>query len=328
MFVGILAKTLPPLAGEGRGSGVALAPPEQGHDITGAVPAASSRQHEVLLGLEEDLGGPLHRAVDAQPLPVLAIQLAEEVNDPSPDVGRNQLDVSQPAFFDRAQQLIGLAQLVAWRRGGATLPGPEAMLCDFQNGALDHDLSSHDNPGMEETVESQEVYGGKLFKVYRDQVRLPNGHLTAREIVRHPGSVGIIPRQSDGRIVLVRQFRYVTGRELWEIPAGTLDKPGEEIPAAARRELAEEAGLKAGRWTRLGSAYLMPGYCDERMTFFLAEDLSATEGHAELDESFKVNPFDAHDLQVLRSSGELQDAKTLLGLAWAGVPLWAEPRAR
>jgi ADP-ribose pyrophosphatase len=181
---------------------------------------------------------------------------------------------------------------------------------------------------MEERVESQEVYGGKLFKVYRDQVRLPNGYLTTREIVRHPGSVGIIPRRADGRIVLVRQFRYVTGRELWEIPAGTLDKPGEEIPAAARRELAEEAGLEAQRWTMLGSAYLMPGYCDERMTFFLAEDLSPTEAHAELDESFKVNPFDTHDLQVLRSSGELQDAKTLLGLAWAGVPLWAEPRAR
>jgi ADP-ribose pyrophosphatase len=181
---------------------------------------------------------------------------------------------------------------------------------------------------MEERVETEEVYGGKLFKVYRDRVRLPNGHLTTREIVRHPGSVAIIPRHADGRIVLVRQFRYVTGRELWEIPAGTLDKPGEEIPAAARRELAEEAGLKAQRWTTLGSAYLMPGYCDERMTFFLAEDLSPTQAHAELDESFKVNPFDTHDLQVLRSSGELQDAKTLLGLAWAGVPLWAEPRAR
>jgi ADP-ribose pyrophosphatase len=181
---------------------------------------------------------------------------------------------------------------------------------------------------MEEKVESQQVYGGKLFTVYRDRVRLPNGHVTTREIVRHPGSVGIIPRRADGRIVLVRQFRYATGRELWEIPAGTLDKPGEEIPAAAQRELAEEAGLKAERWTTLGSAYLMPGYCDERMTFFLAEDLSPTPAHAELDESFKVNPFDVHDLQVLRSSGELQDAKTLLGLAWAGVPLWAEPRAR
>jgi ADP-ribose pyrophosphatase len=302
---------------------------EERDDIAGqAAPAASSREHEVLLGLEEDFRRALHRTVDTELLGVLAVQLSEEVNDPSPDVSRNQRDLTQATFFDGTQQLIGLTQLAAWCRGRATLPGPEAMLCDFENGALDHDLSSHDNPGMEERVETEEVYGGKLFKVYRDRVRLPNGHLTTREIVRHPGSVAIIPRHADGRIVLVRQFRYVTGRELWEIPAGTLDKPGEEIPAAARRELAEEAGLKAGRWTTLGSAYLMPGYCDERMTFFLAEDLSPTEAHAELDESFKVNPFDAHDLQVLRSSGELQDAKTLLGLAWAGVPLWAEPRAR
>jgi ADP-ribose pyrophosphatase len=181
---------------------------------------------------------------------------------------------------------------------------------------------------MEEQMESQRVYDGKLFKVYRDRVRLPDGKDTVREIVRHPGSIAIVPRDDDGRIVLVRQFRYVTGRELWEIPAGTMDKPGEAAAAAAARELAEEAGLKGGRWTVLGSAYLMPGYCDERMTFYLAEDLSPTEGHPELDESFGVNPFDAHDLQVLRSSGELQDAKTLLGLAWAGVPIWDEPRPR
>ena len=181
---------------------------------------------------------------------------------------------------------------------------------------------------MEQQVGSEQVYAGKLFQVYRDRVRLANGHETAREIVRHPGSIAVIPRQADGRVVLVRQFRYVTGRELWEIPAGTLDKPGESIPDAAKRELAEEAGLKAERWTTLGSAYLMPGYCDERMTFFLAEGLTATEAHAELDESFSVNPFDLHDLQVLRSTGELQDAKTLLGLAWAGVPIWELPARR
>jgi ADP-ribose pyrophosphatase len=167
---------------------------------------------------------------------------------------------------------------------------------------------------MEKRIESQPVYSGKLFQVFKDRVRLPNGNT--------------IPRHKDGRVVLVRQYRYVTGRELWEIPAGTLDKPGEGIAEGARRELAEEARLKAGIWTTLGSAYLMPGYCDERMTFYLAEDLSPTEGHAELDESFSVNPFDVHDLQVLRSSGELQDAKTLLGLAWAGVPLWDEPQPR
>jgi ADP-ribose diphosphatase len=181
---------------------------------------------------------------------------------------------------------------------------------------------------MEERIASEQVYPGKLFQVYRDRVKLPGGRETVREIVRHPGSVAIIPRRADGRIVLVRQFRYVTGRELWEIPAGTLDKPGEAAPDAARRELAEEAGLQAARWTTLGSAYLVPGYGDERMTFFLAEDLTAMEAHAELDESFKVNPFDLHDLQVLRSTGELEDAKTLLGLAWAGVPLWELPARR
>lgn len=181
---------------------------------------------------------------------------------------------------------------------------------------------------MEERVDSQEVYAGKLFQVFKDQVRTASGHLVTREIVRHPGSIAVIPKQADGRIVLVRQFRYVTGRELWEIPAGTLDKPNESAADAARRELGEEAGLKAQRWTTLGSAFLVPGYGSERMTFFLAEELSATEAHAELDESFKVNAFDVHDLQVLRSTGELQDAKTLLGLAWAGIPIWEEPGQR
>jgi ADP-ribose pyrophosphatase len=181
---------------------------------------------------------------------------------------------------------------------------------------------------VEERVDTQEVYAGKLFQVFKDQVRLPGGRLAVREIVRHPGSVGVIPRQADGRVVLVRQFRYVTGRELWEIPAGTLDKPGETVINAARRELAEEAAFKAERWTTLGSAYLVPGYGDERMTFFLAEQLTPTEAHAELDEDFKVNAFDIHDLQVLRSTGELEDAKTLLGLAWAGLPIWELPARR
>ena len=172
---------------------------------------------------------------------------------------------------------------------------------------------------MEERVSSQVVYSGKLFQVFKDEVRLPGGGTTTREIVRHPGSVAIVPRQADGRIVLVRQFRYATGRELWEIPAGTCDKPGEPVDATARRELAEEAGLTAGRWTRLGSAYLVPGWGDELMTWYLAEDLSPTQAHAELDESFLVNPFDLPSLRALRESGDLIDAKTLLGLAWAGV---------
>ncbi len=88
----------------------ALAPPEERDDVAGpAAPAASSGQHEIFLGLEEDLGRALDRAVDAQLLGVLAVQLSKQMNDPAPDVGRNQRDVAQAAFFDRAQQLIGLA---------------------------------------------------------------------------------------------------------------------------------------------------------------------------------------------------------------------------
>jgi ADP-ribose pyrophosphatase len=290
--------------------------------------AVPGGQHQGFLCLEQHVGGAIHGAVDAEPLRVRPLELTQQVDDATPDIGWYQLDVAQPALFDGVEQLIRLAQLVSRRGGGSSLPSPETMLRDFEDGPLDHDLRRHHNPHMEERVDSQEVYAGKLFRVFKDLVRLPNGKTTVREIVRHPGSIAIVPRQSDGRVVLVCQFRYVTGRELWEIPAGTLDKPGESIPDAAKRELGEEAGMKAARWTKLGSAYLMPGYCDERMTFFLAEDLSPTEAHAELDESFKVNTFDVHDLQVLRSSGELQDAKSLLGLAWAGVPIWQEPSAR
>ena len=174
----------------------------------------------------------------------------------------------------------------------------------------------------EQQLESVQVYAGKLFQVYRDRVRLEDGRESIREIVRHPGSVAIVPRDDHDLIVLVRQFRYVTGRELWEIPAGTCDKPGEGLQDAAARELAEEAGLQAARWTRLGSAYLVPGYGDERMTFFLAEGLSATQARHELDESFQVKHFASSDLRRLLESGQLEDAKTLLGLAWAGLDLW------
>src|SRR2546423_13965210 len=99
------------------------------------------------------------------------------MDDAPPDVGRNQLDLAQPALFDSVQQLIGLAQLIAWSASGAALPGPEAVLGNFQNGALDHDLSSHDSPRkeylMEERIESQSVYNGRLVQVLKDRVGLP-----------------------------------------------------------------------------------------------------------------------------------------------------------
>ena len=180
---------------------------------------------------------------------------------------------------------------------------------------------------MEERLESQKVFAGKLLQVFLDRVRLPGGGITDREIVRHPGSVGIVPRDTRGRVVLVRQYRYVTGRELWEIPAGTCDDPGETALGAAQRELAEETGLRAGRWTELGAAYLVPGYGDERMTFFLAEELSPADTVAPGDEAITVSRFGLDGLRGLRQAGEIEDAKTLLGLSWAGLDIWQAPPA-
>jgi len=177
---------------------------------------------------------------------------------------------------------------------------------------------------METRIEGRVVYTGKVFRVESDRVRLDGDREVTRDVVRHPGSVAIVPRQADGRVVLVRQYRYAVGRELWEIPAGTRDQPGETVEETARRELAEEAGLTARRWRQLGQAYLVPGWADELMTFFLAEDLTPTPAHGELDESFVVNAFDLHDLRVLRSTADL-DAKTMLALSWSGLDIWMNP---
>jgi len=119
---------------------------------------------------------------------------------------------------------------------------------------------------METRIEGRVVYTGKVFRVESDRVRLDGDREVVRDVVRHPGSVAIVPRQADGRVVLVRQYRYAVGRELWEVPAGTRDLPGETVEETARRELAEEAGLRASRWRQLGQAYLVPGWADELMT--------------------------------------------------------------
>jgi len=309
-----------------------LTPPEEGDNLAGAWAAPLDLFfHQGPLGFEKELRGAVHRAVDAEALGKGAVYLPKQMHDLSPDGRRQDRHPADPAFLDHAQQMICLAQLAPRRGRLATLPGPEPVLRDLQDGALDHMLwpiIELAGAVMEEQIESTPVYRGRLFQVFKDRVRLDGGREATREIVRHPGSVGIIPRDERGRIVLVRQFRYVTGRELWEIPAGTCDKEGEDVDQAARRELAEETGLQAGRWKKLGRAYLVPGYDDEQMTFYLAEDLTPTEAHAELDESFKVNPFDLHDLRVLRSSGELIDAKTLLGLSWARLDIWSDPQGR
>ena len=159
------------------------------------------------------------------------------------------------------------------------------------------------------------VYDGSLLKVHRDEVRLPDGSLGAREYIRHPGAVAIVPLFEDGSVLLERQFRYPHRREFIEIPAGKLE-PGEPPLDTARRELAEETGYVAEQWTRLGVIHTAIAYTDEAIHVYLAGKMTHTRrklDRGEFLECFSV-PFD-EALRMIRD-GEITDAKSVAALLW------------
>ncbi len=176
----------------------------------------------------------------------------------------------------------------------------------------------------EERLDGEVVYDGRIVRLEVDHVRLANGHETVREVIRHSGAVVVLPLHADGSVTLVRQFRYPVGRVLLELPAGKLDRPGEEPLECARRELAEETGLKASSWRRLGSFYTTPGFTDEIIHAFAAEgverDASATP---EDDEVLEPVTLAMDELEAMAAHGEILDAKTLATLA-----LWRSAQAR
>jgi ADP-ribose pyrophosphatase len=150
------------------------------------------------------------------------------------------------------------------------------------------------------------VYDGKLIDV---TVERWGDH--EREIVEHPGAVAIVASYRDGMLTLVRQRREAIRTELLELPAGTLEE-GEAPLACARRELQEETGLTGGTWRELRVFYTTPGFCRERMHLFFAADLEHGEANSESDEELEV-VYWARD-EIAGRVGELQDAKTLVGL--------------
>jgi ADP-ribose pyrophosphatase len=163
------------------------------------------------------------------------------------------------------------------------------------------------------------VHTGRIFRLEIDRVTLPGGHTVDMEIVRHPGSVVLLPVPEPGTIILIRQYRYTIDRHIWELPAGSL-KPGEDPDAAAARECEEEIGLAPWRVTRLGSYYPTPGFCDELMAFYRCEDLRppAPDSTARQDEDEDIEPrtFSVTEARALAASGEIVDLKTLAGLTW------------
>jgi ADP-ribose pyrophosphatase len=172
-------------------------------------------------------------------------------------------------------------------------------------------------PDIEETILSSEpIYEGKLVKLYRDTVRLPDGNHADREIIKHPGAVAMVPLLLGGDVLLVRQYRTAARRILLEIPAGTLE-PGEDLLIAAAREVQEEIGYKPGKLVRLGAEYTAPGYTTEIIHLFLATELEAARLDADDDEFIEVVrlPFSEALRQVI--AGEIPDGKTQVALLLA-----------
>ncbi|MEV4256331.1 NUDIX hydrolase [Spirillospora sp. NPDC049652] len=133
-----------------------------------------------------------------------------------------------------------------------------------------------DVPERWPTEDAEEVFAGHVFRVRRDRVRMPNGdgsELVGRDVVEHPGSVGVLALDDRDRVLLLRQYRHPVGRYLWEAPAGLRDKAGEPLHELAARELLEESGYRAGRWDVLVDLFPSSGMSDERSRLFLARDL-------------------------------------------------------
>lgn len=163
----------------------------------------------------------------------------------------------------------------------------------------------------EERLRGEILFKGRMLRLERDTVRLPNGVETTREVIRHPGAVGIIALQ-DHKLFLVRQYRYAIGRETLEIPAGKLDS--QETPeACAQRELREETGYR-GTMEHISTFYTTPGFTDEVMHLFMAKDLVWDPLDPDDDEFLGLEkiPWDEAVLRAQRS--DFNDAKTILGI--------------
>jgi len=174
--------------------------------------------------------------------------------------------------------------------------------------------------------DGETIYEGKIIRVEKWRVRLPDGREAAREIVRHNGAAAIVPVDAQGRVTLVRQHRVALDLFTWEIPAGKLDRPDEDPLECAKRELEEETGLRAATWRRLNHVITTPGFCTEQIGLYLATDLSQHKAHTDADEFLRLckMPLEEAVDRVMR--GEFRDAKTCLGLLMAYRVLAAQPR--
>ena len=167
------------------------------------------------------------------------------------------------------------------------------------------------------------IYRCRVFDVYEGDVRLPDGRISKQSWIDHRPCIAVVPVNADGHLVLIRQYRQAAGGMIVEIPAGTMDREGENVEACVQRELAEEIGFQAGRLIRLFEGFLVPGYCNKYMYFYLALDLQPASLPADEDEYIRVMTASFEEARQMIREKEIIDAKTALGIQMARVYLTA-----
>jgi 8-oxo-dGTP pyrophosphatase MutT (NUDIX family) len=169
------------------------------------------------------------------------------------------------------------------------------------------------------------VYKGKVLKLNIERVKLPNGTVAELEIAHHPGGAVVVALDADERVCLLRQFRHAAGGWITELPAGKIDNREPPLECA-KRELAEEAGVRARKWEPLGQLFSSPGVLTEVIHIFLARGLAVCDAGAEDHEVFETRWVPLAEAAALAADGRLQDAKTIAGLVWAQTRVQAEKR--
>jgi len=169
--------------------------------------------------------------------------------------------------------------------------------------------------GKAKLLKSEMVFRGKVFGVRRDQVVEPGGVHATREVVTHSGSVVVLPVFKDGKVLLIRQYRHATRQYLWELVAGRIDQ-GESVKKAGARELKEETGYTAKRFSEFLDFFPTPGFLEERMHLLLAEGLEAGKAQPEADEKIISHAYTVEELKQMMRKGKLRDGKSIAGLLY------------
>ena len=167
---------------------------------------------------------------------------------------------------------------------------------------------------VESKITSEDVFDGVLLHVKRDTVKLPNGHEAVREWIKHPGAASVIPLLPDGRIIMVRQYRYPVGQVTLEVPAGKFDREGEDGKACAERELAEETGYRAKKIEKLTTIATTVGFSNEYIQLFVATGLTPGQQHPDEDEFINTVKVPLKEAVKMTKDGRIIDAKTIISV--------------